>query len=119
MSGDEAAAWERREDGQRLPDYRAERAQNGDLWKQEHVAWRGVTADPYWSTKVAQALCTPRHAPCAAKRRRGCAAAACRSNNADRRLFVVLHATICVTALRRFLTVLRCRALVEDESKSR
>jgi len=59
----------------------------------------------------------PRPAPCAAKRRRGCAAA-CRGNNADRGRFVVLHAT-CVTALRRFLTVLRCRALAEDESKSR
>ena len=50
MSGEVAAAWERREDGQSLHDHRADRAQNGDVWKQEHVAGRG---DPYCSTKVA------------------------------------------------------------------
>ena len=53
MSGEVAATWERREDGQSLHDHRADRAQNGDVWKQEHVAGRGDTADPYCSTKVA------------------------------------------------------------------
>jgi hypothetical protein len=81
MSGDEAAAWERREDGQSLPGHRAEGAQNGDAWKQEHVAGRGVPADPYWSTKVPQALCTttrtlrcqatPRLRRCLSRQQRG------------------------------------------------